>query len=68
MFLKANAKFITRRSRSRKSIPSKSLVKPDSQKLIPVKSLVKSNSRKLIPAKCLQNEFAKIKSRENFFP
>ena len=72
IFLKANAKFTPakslKRALSRKLIPAKSLVKLNSRKLIPAKSSVKPNSRKLIPAKCPKKKFAKINSRENFFP
>ena len=44
------------------------MVKLNSRKLIPAKYLLKPNSRKLIPAKCPEKKFAKINSRENFFP
>ena len=72
IFLKANVKFTPAKSLkrvlSRKLIPAKSLVSLNSRKLIPAKSSVKPNSRKLIPAKCPKKKFAKINSRENFFP
>ena len=68
-FLKANNKFNpTKRVLLRKLIPAKSLDKLNLQKLIPAKSSVKPNSRKSIPATFPQKKFARIDSRENFFP
>ena len=58
-----------KRALSRKLISAKSFVKLNSRELIHANSSVKPNSRKLIPThEIAEKRFAKINSRENFYP